>query len=227
MHAALENGPWLLGDRYTLADIIVAPLIDRIADLGMEHIWTDNYPRVSEWYERMKARPAFQQTFYPGARMSDYLPLSSAFKGETQWQWQGSDAEDCMCRDNVSGNDRSANCGVSGTTRTAPQYLRDSNEADYTLRSRISRSIGVVRLAALAGGGPTMTRFLLAGLTAVIGMAGHSAMAADLGGDAPREVSVHSPPLFPTWSGLYLGAGVGARWNRGRMDNDCFGRGHK
>jgi glutathione S-transferase len=25
MHAALENGPWLLGDRYTLADIIVAP----------------------------------------------------------------------------------------------------------------------------------------------------------------------------------------------------------
>lgn len=84
MHAALENGPWLLGERYTLADIIVAPLIDRMADLGMEHIWTDNYPRVSEWYERMKARPAFQQTFYPGARMSDFLPLSSAFKGETQ-----------------------------------------------------------------------------------------------------------------------------------------------
>jgi glutathione S-transferase len=84
MHAALENGPWLLGDRYTLADIIVAPLVDRMADLGMEHIWTDNYPRVSQWYERMKARPAFQQTFHPGARMSDFLPLSSAFKGETQ-----------------------------------------------------------------------------------------------------------------------------------------------
>ncbi|AXK80182.1 glutathione S-transferase family protein [Pseudolabrys taiwanensis] len=83
MNAALEKGPWLLGEQYTLADIIVAPLIDRMADLGMDTIWNEKFPRVADWYERMKARPAFQQTFYPGARMSEFLPLAPAIKEET------------------------------------------------------------------------------------------------------------------------------------------------
>jgi glutathione S-transferase len=80
MHAALEQGPWLLGEQYTLADIIVAPLIDRMADLGLSEIWTGRFPRVSAWYARMQARPAFQKTFYPGARMSEFLTLSPAIK---------------------------------------------------------------------------------------------------------------------------------------------------
>lgn len=83
MNAALEKGPWLVGEQYTLADIVVAPLIDRMADLGMEDIWTDKYPRVSDWYERMQARPAFQKTFYEGARMSEFLPLTAAIKEES------------------------------------------------------------------------------------------------------------------------------------------------
>jgi glutathione S-transferase len=82
MNAALEKGSWLVGDQFTLADIVVAPLIDRMADLGMEDIWTDKYPRVSDWYERMQARPAFQKTFYKGARMSEFLPLTPAIKEE-------------------------------------------------------------------------------------------------------------------------------------------------
>jgi glutathione S-transferase len=80
MNAALEHGPWLLGQQYSLADIIVTPLIDRMADLGMENIWRDKFPRVSDWYARMKARPAFQKTFYPGARMSEFLTLTGAIK---------------------------------------------------------------------------------------------------------------------------------------------------
>jgi glutathione S-transferase len=83
MNAALEKGPWLLGEQYSLADIIVAPLIDRMADLGMDHIWRDKFPRVTPWYARMQARPAFQQTFYPGARMSEFLALTPAFKEGT------------------------------------------------------------------------------------------------------------------------------------------------
>jgi glutathione S-transferase len=82
MDKALEHGPWLLGQQYSLADIIVAPLIDRMADLGFAEIWNPKFPRVAEWYARMKARPAFQQTFYPGARMSEFLPLRPAITGE-------------------------------------------------------------------------------------------------------------------------------------------------
>ena len=78
MDKALEKGPWLLGAEYSLADIIVAPLIDCMADLGFAGIWNPKYPRVGEWYERMQARPAFRQTFYRGARMSEFLPLRPA-----------------------------------------------------------------------------------------------------------------------------------------------------
>jgi glutathione S-transferase len=75
MEAALADGPWLIGRQYTLADIIVAPLIDRMADLGQASLWEGRYPRVSDWYARMRARPAFQATFYPGARVSEFLKL--------------------------------------------------------------------------------------------------------------------------------------------------------
>ncbi|MEP7032276.1 MAG: glutathione S-transferase family protein [Pseudolabrys sp.] len=75
MDKALAHGPWLLGAQYSLADIIVAPLIDRMADLGFTAIWDPKFPRVTDWYARMQARPAFQQSFYPGARLSEFLPL--------------------------------------------------------------------------------------------------------------------------------------------------------
>ena len=80
MDAALEKGPWLLGSFYSLADIIVAPLIDRMADLGFSSIWAEKYPRVAGWYERTRARPAFQTAFYPGARLSEKLALAPAIK---------------------------------------------------------------------------------------------------------------------------------------------------
>ena len=80
MNEALAAGPWLLGTQYSLADIVVAPLIDRVADLGFTEIWDRKYQRVTEWYQRMQARPAFKTTFYPGARMSEFLPLTAAIK---------------------------------------------------------------------------------------------------------------------------------------------------
>ena len=81
MNAALESGPWIMGEQFTLADAIVAPLIDRMADLGFAAlIWEHRYPRVTQWYRRIEARPSFQQTFYQGARMSEFLQLSPAIK---------------------------------------------------------------------------------------------------------------------------------------------------
>ena len=80
MDRALAHGPWLLGKHYSLADIIVAPLIDRMADLGYASLWEGRHPRVTEWFACMRARPAFQKTFYPGSRMSEFLPLTPAIK---------------------------------------------------------------------------------------------------------------------------------------------------
>jgi glutathione S-transferase len=78
MEQALENGPWLMGEQYTIADIVVTPSIDRMSDLGFSSIWADKYPRVTDWYARMQARPAFQLTYYPGTRMSETFQLSPA-----------------------------------------------------------------------------------------------------------------------------------------------------
>lgn len=69
-----SGGPWLLGEQYTLADIAVAPLIDRMEDLGLAHLWEDDQPRVADWLARMQARPAYAEAYYPGSRLSDQHP---------------------------------------------------------------------------------------------------------------------------------------------------------
>jgi glutathione S-transferase len=50
--AALETGPWVLGAQYTLADVIMTPLTDRVSDLGLSSIWEERFPEVSAWYRR-------------------------------------------------------------------------------------------------------------------------------------------------------------------------------
>jgi len=74
MEKALANGPWLMGEQYTLADICVAPLIDRMEDLGAEYLWEDQHSHTTDWFRRMKARPAYVQAYYLGARFSDIYP---------------------------------------------------------------------------------------------------------------------------------------------------------
>jgi glutathione S-transferase len=67
-------GPWLMGEQYTLADIAVAPLLDRIEDLGLEHLWEESSPGVAGWLRRIQARPAYRKAFDHGSRLSDLYP---------------------------------------------------------------------------------------------------------------------------------------------------------
>jgi len=69
-----NGGPWLLGETYSLADISVAPLLDRLEDLGLEALWEESYPRVAEWLARIQARPAYGRAYYHGSRTSDLFP---------------------------------------------------------------------------------------------------------------------------------------------------------
>jgi glutathione S-transferase len=75
VETALANGPWLLGELYSIADIVLAPSIDRMADLGFAHLWEKDYPRVADWRARMTARPAFQKAYFPGCRFSEIYEL--------------------------------------------------------------------------------------------------------------------------------------------------------
>lgn len=84
MQAALQTGPWLLGEQFTLADLIVTPTIDRMADLGMAEMWTQRFPEVEAWYGRMKMRASFEKTYYPGARLSTKLEIKPFFLKEVE-----------------------------------------------------------------------------------------------------------------------------------------------
>jgi glutathione S-transferase len=59
MQEALAGSRWLAGEDYTLADVEMAPFVHRIAHIG-ETAMIEGRPRVAQWYERMRARPAFK-----------------------------------------------------------------------------------------------------------------------------------------------------------------------
>ena len=73
MEQSLKERDFLLGDKLTLADICVFPLLVRMEDLGYERLWSD-LPGVMQWMVKMKARPAYDIAFYEGSLLSQQYP---------------------------------------------------------------------------------------------------------------------------------------------------------
>ena len=64
MDAALMNNQWLAGDLFTLADIGLAPYVNRLDMLNMSGMWRDGrLPHLQDWFERLKANPNFKSAF--------------------------------------------------------------------------------------------------------------------------------------------------------------------
>ncbi|NQV54635.1 MAG: glutathione S-transferase family protein [Rhodospirillales bacterium] len=76
MEAALEGaGPWIMGAQFTLADMAIAPSIDRMEDLGYAHLWHSDCPNLVDWLARMKQRPSYDKTYYAKTRISELYPI--------------------------------------------------------------------------------------------------------------------------------------------------------
>ena len=58
MEAGLGNGPWLVGDQYTLADIDLMPFVDRFAEFYADMLNDKAAPKTWAWLMRMRERPA-------------------------------------------------------------------------------------------------------------------------------------------------------------------------
>ena len=60
---ALEGKRWLAGDKFSLADIALAPYMNRLNMLGMSAFWEGRLPNLSDWFKRISARPTFGPCF--------------------------------------------------------------------------------------------------------------------------------------------------------------------
>lgn len=73
---AADGRPWLMGDRITVADACLLPTIDRAADLGLGGMWEKSRPGVAAWYARYRSRPAYEQTYYSGTRLTEIFGMA-------------------------------------------------------------------------------------------------------------------------------------------------------
>lgn len=61
MEEALHHGAWLAGEQFSMADIAMAPYVNRLAALSMEQLWTaGRLRRVESWFDRMRSRPTYR-----------------------------------------------------------------------------------------------------------------------------------------------------------------------
>ena len=60
MNDALEKSTWVSGETFSLADIALAPAIDRLGACGLSDLF-EEYPKVADWCERIQQRPAFSK----------------------------------------------------------------------------------------------------------------------------------------------------------------------
>lgn len=64
MEAALADGPWLLGGDYSLADVALAPYVNRIEVLERPEMLSEGMrPRLAGWWRAVQDRPAFAEAF--------------------------------------------------------------------------------------------------------------------------------------------------------------------
>ena len=78
---AIGVGPWVCGEEYSLADIMMLSIVHRTRELAPDVISTEVCPRVVEWRERMMARPAVEFVYKPGTDESPQRPGGKSISG--------------------------------------------------------------------------------------------------------------------------------------------------
>lgn len=67
------GGPWLMGRDISCADIAVMPVIVRMDDINLGHLWDDR-PEIGEWLDRIRASEPYARTYYHGSLLTEKYP---------------------------------------------------------------------------------------------------------------------------------------------------------
>jgi glutathione S-transferase len=62
---SLQIGPYLAGDRLTLADLFLAPILFWLEKTPEGQVALPKYPAVGRWYQALDERPSFRATLPP------------------------------------------------------------------------------------------------------------------------------------------------------------------
>jgi len=76
MSAALEQGLWLSGSAYGLADCALLAYVDRLRRLGFDGLYKGRFEHIEQWLERSMARPSYEkavQAYYSAQDEASYL----------------------------------------------------------------------------------------------------------------------------------------------------------
>lgn len=65
METDLANGHWLVGDSYSMADALLSAYFFRVECIGLEALWESRFPRVTDWWARVSARPSLAAATQP------------------------------------------------------------------------------------------------------------------------------------------------------------------
>jgi glutathione S-transferase len=74
---AETGGPWIIGSDPTLADINLMPFAARLDYLRLLDLWTENRPRVQEWWARASAWPSFKTGLHELISASEFTEMAT------------------------------------------------------------------------------------------------------------------------------------------------------
>lgn len=68
-----HGGPWCMGEALSLVDIAILPVMVRMKDINLGHLW-DEAPQIGRWLEAIMTTTAYGQTYYHGALLTEKYP---------------------------------------------------------------------------------------------------------------------------------------------------------
>lgn len=70
---AASGGPWIGGATIGLPDIAVMPVIVRMDDIDLGHLWED-FPQIGAWLDAIRNEPEYAATYYFGSLLTEKYP---------------------------------------------------------------------------------------------------------------------------------------------------------